>query len=203
MARIPVIAALGALALSGCVSVLPEQDVPNALYRFPVIAPSAGLAADLVVREPSSARVLGGQGMVAEGPDGGLRLISGAEWAGRLTGLMQYGLIDALSGEGAGTAVTALSGAPGAYELSWRIKDMTISGEVARCALSLTLMDGRSRAPLRTVNIEETEPVTGRDPEERARALSMAGEQCVEAAAVAVSAAVEAHHSAAGGGTDG
>ncbi|MEM1105836.1 MAG: ABC-type transport auxiliary lipoprotein family protein [Pseudomonadota bacterium] len=178
-------------ALAGCVSVLPEQAVPNALYRIDRPAPVAGADFDTVVREPTSAQIFGGQGMVVQGADGGLRLIEGVEWAGRLTRLMQSGLVDALSGGGEGIAVTELSGVPGAREIVWRVADMTIIGDAAVCRLDVTVLDGRRRAPLADADIERTSPVAGRSGAERAAALSRVGAACLEAAAAFI-ASVEA-----------
>lgn len=205
MALIRPIAALAGLALlSACVSVLPEQQTPSALYRLGDVPPVAELDANLVVREPMAERVLGGQDMVVESADGGLRLIQGVEWAGRLTRLMQGGMIDALSGEGDGIAVPELAGAPGAYELSWRIKDLTLfSGEGgadrAVCALDLTLMEGRSRAPVSQGKVRTEVAVSARAPERRAQALSQVARDCLAEAAVFVSGAVNEAYSPAMG----
>lgn len=180
------LAALASLALAGCISVLPEQSVPNALYRLGPITPNDGLDRNVVVREPTSVRVFGGQGMVAEGGDGGLRLIESVEWAGRLTSLMQRGLVDALSGSGEGVAVSELSGVPGALEVSWHIADMTIIGSSAVCDLDVTVLDGRTREPLATGVVRETVPVNGDRAADRARALSSVGAACLETAAAFV-----------------
>lgn len=188
---IAVVAALAVAALSGCVSVLPEQSVPNALYRLDAITPNDTLSRNVIVREPTSARVFGGQGMVVEGSDGGLRLIQNVEWAGRLTRLMQRGLVEALSGSGEGVAVTELSGAPGALEISWHISDMTIVGATAVCDLDVTVLDGRTREPLARSAVRETVPVTGDRAADRARALSGVGSACLETAAAFVAGVSE------------
>lgn len=198
------LALLASLAvLTSCVSVLPEQQTPNALYRLGDIPAVANLSANLVVREPMAERVLGGQDMVVEDSGGGLRLIQGVEWAGRLTRLMQSGLIDALAGEGDGIAIAELAGAPGQYELSWRIKDLTLmtGGEADRavCALDLTLMEGRSRAPVAQGKVRTDIVVSGRTSERRAQALSQAARDCLAEAAVFVSAAVDEAYSPAMG----
>ncbi len=178
-------------AAAGCVSVLPEQAVPNALYRLAPVTPSGDLAENIVVREPTSARVFSGQGMVAQREDGGLRLIADAEWAGRLTKLLQTGLVDALSGPGEGIAVTELSGAPGSLELVWRVQDMTLVGPAAVCHLDITMLDGRTREPLFRNSVLVREEVRGSSTPARAQALSRVAAVCVEEAARLVSDAVQ------------
>lgn len=193
--------ALAALTLFGaCVSVLPEQETPKALYRLGSIPAAAGLPADIVVREPMAERVLGGQAMVIEGSDGGLRLISGVEWSGRLTRLMQTGLIDALSGDGEGIAMPEITGAPGKYELSWRIKDLSLaSGDRAVCALDLTIMEGRTREPVAHGTVQASLNVRSKTPAQRAQALSEVARECLSEAAYFVSSAVEEVYSPASG----
>lgn len=199
----PIAALAGLAMLSACVSVLPEPPKPNALYRLGDVPASASLPANLIVREPTTERVLGGQAMVVEAADGGLRLIQGAEWAGRLTRLMQSGMIDALSGPGEGIAVSELSGAPGAYELGWRIKDLTLvtgdEGDRAVCALDLTLMEGRSREPVAQGKVRTDLAVSARSPERRAQALSRVARDCLAEAALFVSDAVNEAYSPAMG----
>ncbi|MEL6663098.1 MAG: ABC-type transport auxiliary lipoprotein family protein [Pseudomonadota bacterium] len=184
MVKVKAFAALVlAASATACVSVLPAQEVPKALFRLDPITPVDGLTTNVVVREPTSTRVFGGQGMVVEGADDGLRLIGGVEWAGRLTRLMQVGLVDALSGGEDAIAVTELSGAPGGREVVWRISDMTIMGDQAVCALDITILDGRTREPIADGDVRREEPVRGTNAPARAQALSAVGTACVEAAA--------------------
>ncbi|MEO0817197.1 MAG: ABC-type transport auxiliary lipoprotein family protein [Pseudomonadota bacterium] len=185
------LAATTCLILAGCLSVLPEQAVPNALYRLDAITVNDDLTRNVVVREPTSVRVFGGLGMVVEGRDGGLRLIENVEWAGRLTRLMQKGLVDALSGAGEGVAVTELSGVPGDLEVSWHIADMTIIGDAAVCDLDLTVLDGRTREPLAVGAVRESVGLDADSSAGRAQALSSVGSACVETAAAFVASVTE------------
>ncbi|MEO0466417.1 MAG: ABC-type transport auxiliary lipoprotein family protein [Pseudomonadota bacterium] len=188
---------LSLFTAASCVSVLPEQAVPSGLYRLSGVEPVASLQSDLVVREPTAVRLFSGSGMVTSDGDGALRLIVGVEWAGRATQLMQDGLIDAFSSDGEGTALSDMTGAAGAFELSWRVTDLTIMGNEAVCALSLTLLDGRSRTPLARQELSSTIEVASTSPTVRARALSDAAGECVGLAAQFVAAEIEAAYSAA------
>lgn len=175
----------GLAALGGCLSVLPEPDAPGALYRIGPVEASSQLAAHVVIREPDAPRLFAGRDMVVEGADGGLRLVAGAEWAGRYTRLVQIALVDALSG-GEGMALEASSGAPGDYELAWRVSEIAVSGNMARCALDLTLLDGRTRAPVAAAKVSGEGSLSGNGPGERAQALSAASRACVAEAAAFV-----------------
>ena len=183
MAWIKTLFALAGLAaLGGCLSVLPEPNKPGALYRVGTVETLAPLDAHVVIREPEAPRLFAGRDMVVEGADGGLKLVAGVQWAGRFTRLVQVALIDALAG-GDGMALDASSGAPGAYELSWRVADITIAGKRARCVLDLTLLDGRSRQPVATAKVSGEGSLAGQQPGDRARALSSASRACVAEAA--------------------
>ena len=168
----------GLVVLGGCLSVLPEPDAPGALYRIGAVEASAPLASHVIIREPEAPRLFAGRDMVIEGGDGGLRLVAGAEWAGRYTRLVQLALIDALAG-GEGMALDAASGARGDYELSWRVADIAVSGSRARCELDLTLLDGRDRSPVASAKVSGEGALSGTAPGDRARALSAASRACV------------------------
>ncbi len=187
MAWIKTLCALAGLAaLGGCLSVLPEPNTPGALYRVGAVETLAQLNAHVVIREPEAPRLFAGRDMVVEGADGGLKLVAGAQWAGRFTRLVQVALIDALAG-GEGMALDASSGAPGAYELSWRVADIAVKGARARCVLDLTLLEGRTRAPVATAKVSGEALLGGNQPGDRARALSSASRACVAEAAAFVS----------------
>lgn len=171
---------------AACVSVLPEQNVPSALYRIAASDAAYELQTGLIVREPDAPRVLAGQGMVSESADGGLRIVSGAEWAGRSTELLQLALIDRFPPSGemeGGYALPAASGPSGDHELVWRIVDLTLAGQSARCELDLTLIERASQTPVASTRVNGTATASGSSASARAGALSDAAGACVDAAA--------------------
>ncbi len=168
-----------ALVLAGCVSVLPTQEAPAALYRIGTPQPVTGLTADVIIREPEAARLFGGARMLAEDADGGLRVMRQAEWVGRYTRLAQIALIESLSASGEGLALDASSGASGAYELAWSVDDISVSGGQARCVFALTVMRGRDRVPLATRRVSGAALATRADAAARAKALAEASRGCV------------------------
>lgn len=178
-----------ALALSACVSVLPEPEVPSGLYRLGNIEASVPISRTLIVREPEGARIYSGKPMVAVGEDGALRLIRGVEWAQPASRMLQMGLLDSFGTDGGGLALAKATGAPADLELAWRISEFTVSDTLARCEFELTLLEGRSRKPLAQMNIEASAVASSDKAVARARALVSAARDCVTQSASAISAA--------------
>ncbi len=185
--NIRMLTATAALALSGCVSVLPEPEVPKGLYRLGDIEPSAEISRTLVVREPEGGRVFSGKSMAAIGDDGALRLIRGVEWAQPASRMLQTGLLDAIGNSGKGFAVAKGTGAPGDLELSWRIADLAMEGTTAHCEMELTLLHGRTRKPLKQERVEASAPSASNRAEARAAALVQAARACVYESAEIIS----------------
>ena len=110
--KLRMLTAVLALSLTNCVSVLPEPEVPNGLYRLGTVEPSAAIKHNLVVREPEGSRVFSGKAMAAIGDDGVLKLIRGVEWSQSASRMLQLGLLDAIGTEGGGLALDKSTGAP-------------------------------------------------------------------------------------------
>lgn len=176
------------LPLSACVSVLPEQKVPEAVFRLHQAETRLPLEAIVVVREPDAPRLFGGRSMASQGPDGGLRIVPGVAWADRATRLLQIAMIDSFSAEGQGLAIDDTSGVSAAYELYWRVSDLSLSDGEARCKLQLTLLTGRMREPVTQGNFSTSVQVAGPGQPARAHALSEAAEACVAKGAEFVTA---------------
>ena len=83
-------------ALTACVSVLPEPEVPDGLYRFGAMTETYPVETVVAVREPEASRLFGGRVIASEDPAGALRLVRGVEWADSATRLMQVAVLDAL-----------------------------------------------------------------------------------------------------------
>ncbi len=172
--------ALAALcALSACVSVLPEQKAPEALFRFGMIEERYALEASVSVREPEASRVFAGRLIAAEGEDGGLRYLNGVQWTDNATRMLQLALIDSLGGAGGDVAYASETGAPADFELAWRISDFTLIGDKARCRLEATLMSGRGRSVVAQTDILTDAVIVDDSNASRAKALTDAGLACV------------------------
>lgn len=179
-------------SLSACLSVIPEGDAPEALYRFGPVEAGEGveLTRSVVVREPESPRVLGGIEIVARDGRGALRLVDGVEWADRAPRLFQYTLLDYLSTGHDGIAMLPETGARAEFILTWRISEFALNGDTAVARIELTLLDGIKREPVaRRVLKSEVRAENDRS-RSRAEAMAEAGRNVVEQAAGFVAEAV-------------
>lgn len=178
------------LAIAGCTSVLPSRPAADALYRLGPLDPAYTAPASVTIREPEASRPFSGRFMATEDETGALRLIRSVQWTDRATSLMQEAVLDLLSGEGGRAAVGIQGGAPTEYELAWRISDMTIRGQTARCRIEASLLHGPSRQLHSQHLISVTAQASGNSDAARALALVEAGRACArETAAFIVSAA--------------
>ncbi|WP_300393203.1 ABC-type transport auxiliary lipoprotein family protein [Henriciella sp.] len=175
---IPVMLA-GAVTLSACVSVLPEQPKPEAVYRFAEPDAQFDLTGTLVIHEPEAPRLLAGRQIAVAASDDGLKIIPGVAWADRSTRLFQVTMIDTFSESGGGYAVDDVAGFSGDYELFWRVSEFSLKGGSGHCTLRLTLMDGGSRDPVAQETVMASVPASGTGARARAKALSEAGRDCV------------------------
>ncbi|MEM5517731.1 ABC-type transport auxiliary lipoprotein family protein [Henriciella sp. AS95] len=166
-------------SLSACVSVLPEQPKPKALYQIGGPESQVSLSHHVVIREPDAPRLFASRNIAVKGPNDGLRIIEGVAWADRMTRLMQVAMIDAFSTDGKGIAVDDAAGVSGAAELYWRVPDLTLEGNEGVCELQLTLLDGRSREPLAQTTVRGRASASGEKAQARARALADAGQACI------------------------
>lgn len=166
---------LGAvIALGGCVSVLPEPEVPDALYRISATGTPTVISQTVMVREPDAPQIMSGRAMVREDGSGAIRLVPGIEWAGRSTRLMQLALVDSFGG-GDGGVVLPESGIKADYELSIRFTTLGFQGEAAICQGAASLIDVRTRQIVAQdrIDVSQAGPQTG------ATALKAASEACV------------------------
>ena len=139
------IAAACALAiLSGCVSLIPEQEAPGALYRLGPVEEDSEISFNrsILIRQPDAPRILSGVEISARDANGGIRVVKGAEWADRPTRLMQMVLLDYLGTSEGGVALAPNTGARTEFELSWRLSEFTLLGNTAVAQAELTLLDG-------------------------------------------------------------
>lgn len=173
----------GAAALAGCVSVLPEPEAADALYRFGPMPATHQLSAVVSVREPDAPRLFGGRAIASQASDGSLRLVPGVEWADRATRMFQLSLLDALGSSANGAAISASEARAGDYVLSWRISDFSLMGDTARCQLELTLIPETPEGSMAQTGITNTATASGRSASARAQAMAEAGRECVRQAA--------------------
>lgn len=171
--------AFAAFALTACVSVLPEPEAPEGLYRFGAMTQTYPVEAVVAVREPEASRLFGGRVIASEDSAGALRLVRGVEWSDNASRLMQVAMLDALDDSGAGVGVALGTGARADYELVWRIEDFTLAGTKARCGLEATLVQANTRKVVAQKTVTSTADAAASSNASRALALAEAGRTCV------------------------
>ena len=183
----PLVLAVAALSLSACAGIIPQRDPANALYRLGPLDPAYPLAASVTVREPEASRLLAGRFMSSEDETGAIRFVRSIQWTDRSTSLMQEAVLDLLSGEGGNMALPAQAGAVTDYEFSWRISDLTLKGNTARCRLEGAMLKGRDRNVYEQTSISTTATADGNSDAARAEAMVQAGQACAREAAAFIS----------------
>ncbi|MEL6856867.1 MAG: ABC-type transport auxiliary lipoprotein family protein [Pseudomonadota bacterium] len=173
-----ILAGLSAVALSGCVSVLPEPEAPDALYTISAQTRFDDLPHTLIVREPEAPVILAGQALVSEGVDGELRLIPGVEWSGPATRQIQYSIIDSFAPEAPGHAVPPELGVLAAYELATRVSDLRLRGDTALCGIVVSVIASNRRELIARTYVSAEEAATSSSAKDRAMALSDAASDC-------------------------
>ena len=171
-------AGVAALALSACVSVLPEAEKLSGLYTLVQPADFAGPAATgdgatITLGPPSAARAWSGDEIALRAADGALIFLPRARWADAAPRLLQDLLLDRLARTGARPA-PASAGVAADFEVSWRVRafeaDFDTSAPQARIALDAMVMDA-ARTQTIPVTVFEEAPVTG-DPKSAANIIA-------------------------------
>ena len=172
------------LALSACVSLIPEPEVPGALYRLGPAPATLSISIDrsVLVREPEAPRILAGSEIAVRDGQGAIRLMKGAEWADRLPRMFQMTLLDHLGADGSGFALLPEAGVRADMELSWRLSEFALQGRTALAQAELVLLDGKTRAPLKKLTVKSIREASSNEPGARAEALSQAGRDIIRQA---------------------
>lgn len=182
------------LALSACVSVLPQPVIPEALIQLPAdraTAPAAPLNADVNVFPPDSNRSHSGIDIaVSTGHE--LVFLADVRWADTAPRLLQSAVVNALSkAQGTGRANNAQMGARADYDLRWRIIDLSAGRETApvRAEVTAMLVDAQTRRIVAQKDFRaEGSPVTSA-PRDRAAALAAAAQSIADQVAAFVAGA--------------
>lgn len=179
------IALVSLVCLSGCISILPEPKVPLALYRLGPIDESSHIIFErtIIVRQPEAPRILSGVEMVAREGQGAIRVIKDVAWADRAPRLLQMALLDYLGTDGGGAAVLPEAGVRAEFELSWRIAEFSMDGQTANARAELTVLNAKTRAPIKQLTVTSQSQARGSDAASRAEALVDAGQDIVRQAA--------------------
>ncbi|MBI1188871.1 MAG: hypothetical protein GC206_16315 [Alphaproteobacteria bacterium] len=186
------------LALSGCVSLLPDPPPPPRLYPLEAsqTAGVQGLVVDAVasVAAPTGPQVLMGDAIVWRSNDT-LAYMGGAAWPGRAPDLLQAMLAQTITRQGRLTAgVRAGEGLRGDVEVRWDLIAFEIVEQGAdldaRFAAHVRIMQPRGRSLLHSEIVDVSVPLQSRNGAVAAAALARAAQDaCAEIAAMAADAA--------------
>ncbi len=172
-----------ATALAGCLSVLPEPDAPDALYRIEAARDLTGLNQDLIIREPEAPRLMAGQGIVSEAADGALRLIPGVEWSGSATRQLQLAMIDSFAVGERGNAVLPELGVIAPFEMASQLKALNLEGDRAVCTMTASVVATRGRQLIARTELSAQALAVSNSGRDRALALRDAASDCAKQAA--------------------
>jgi cholesterol transport system auxiliary component len=171
-----------ALLLSGCVSILPEPVIPEALIALPAdraMASASPLRADIVVFPPDATKAYSGVD-IAVRTDQEIIYLSAVRWVDSAPRLLQGAVIDALVRSGGeGRAVPAQLAARGDYDLRWRIVDLSTGKDSlpVHVVVDANLVDSGTRRILQQKRFETTGTPRSGSARDRAAALALAVQQ--------------------------
>lgn len=172
-------------ALGGCLSVLPEPQIPSALIALPADraqAPADPLLADVSVYPPDSTRAFAGVD-IAVRTEQEMVYLGDVRWVDSAPRLLQNAVVDSLSKAGGnGRAVTAQIGARVDYEVRWRIIDFSASRDAGpvRVEVAVSLLDALTRRMVAQDTFSATATPTNRAPRDRAAALALAAQSVAD-----------------------
>jgi ABC-type uncharacterized transport system auxiliary subunit len=174
-----------ATALGGCLSVLPEPQIPSALISLPADraqAPADPLNADVSVYPPDSTLAFAGVD-IAVRTDQEMVYLGDVRWVDSAPRLLQNAVVDSLAkAGGAGRAVTAQIGARVDYEVRWRVIDFSTSRDAGpvRVEVAVSLLDALTRRMVAQERFSATATPSDRAPRARAAALALAAQSVAD-----------------------
>lgn len=190
--RIHLAAALSLCLLAGgCLSVLPEPQIPLALISLPsdrAMAPADPLQADIAVYPPDSTRAFAGVDMAVR-TDQELVYLADVRWVDTAPRLLQNAVVDSLAKAGGkGRAVTAQQGARVDYDVRWRIVDLSAGRGTlpVKVEVAVSLLDSTTRRVVAQQAFTATGVPTASAPRARAAAMALAAQTVADQVAAFV-----------------
>ncbi|MAK59979.1 MAG: hypothetical protein CMK09_03275 [Ponticaulis sp.] len=168
-----------AVALAGCVSVLPEPVIPDSLYRFSSadtfsnVSP-VRLPASVFVPQPEGATLLLGKNIIFEDEDGGLSLLSSAQWSSSAGSMIQYALLDRLSAGTASDGALALGdwvSARADYNLQWHVRDLVVREDDVVASFEVMLINDQTGEVTGKFEVTRRDTYVGKSGEAGVRKL--------------------------------
>lgn len=170
---------LAGTIVSGCISVLPEPNQPEALIRLPMNSmqnANLALLTNVVVHTPDAMGAVSGV-EIASSENQRIRYINNVVWADTPANLFQAAVVDALTTSvGGGQAIPVQVGARGDYDLRLSILDLTVDNirNEAVCEIRLVMTRSGDKAIVTSHVLRATEDIDGKTAVQRAETLAMA-----------------------------
>ncbi len=184
------VAAFGAV-LGGCVSILPEPVVPDALVSLPAAratAPAAPLRADVNIYPPDASTAFAGLDMAVR-DNQEIVYLKDMKWADVPARLLQSALANALSaGQGPGRASTAQLGVRTDYDVRWRLVDLSVGKGAGKAVASaqVSVVGSRDRRTVAQRSFTAEATSVSSAPRDRAAALAVAAQSLADQVAAFV-----------------
>ncbi len=179
------------LGLGGCLSLLPEPMIPEALIALPADraqAPADALEADVGVFPPDASRAYSGVD-IAVADQQELVYLADVRWSDAAPRLLQGAVIDALSKAGGeGQVTSAQQGTRTDYDLRWRVVDLSVSKGVGpvKVVVDASVVDSQTRRVVGQERFSAEGSPTGAEPRARAAALALAAQSVADQVAAFV-----------------
>jgi ABC-type uncharacterized transport system auxiliary subunit len=184
------------LAFGGCLSVLPEPEIPVALISLPAErakAPSAPLLADVAVYPPDSSRAFSGLD-IAVRSEQELVYLANVRWVDAAPRLLQGAVVNSLAlAGGPGRAGPAQLGARVDYDVRWRIVDLSTSREAGpvHAEVQVSILDAATRRTVAQQTFKAENAPASREPRARAAAMATAAQSVADQVADFVTKSVQ------------
>jgi len=197
-------AGVSLIALTGCISLLPETE-PSRIYRLdhagdPSAAPQPG-APVVVVDRPSASRALASDRVALAYADGRIAYVAGANWASPAPDLMRDLVLDALDAHPDVVGARPEDGVGGRYGVRLELRSFEASGDGAPgvvVTVRARLIDEGERRLVGVRVIEARESAGARRTSDIVGAMERAANRVADETAQWLSTAIAADQAAAG-----
>jgi ABC-type uncharacterized transport system auxiliary subunit len=189
-------ALLAPIALSGCLSVLPEPEIPFALISLPserAKTPSQPLRADVAIYPPDASRAYNGLDIAVRDKQE-IVYLAGVRWVDTAPRLLQGAVVDALTKAGGdGRAAPAQLGARVDYDIRWRIIDLSTGRDAnpANAEVEVSILDAGTRRMVAQGTFKAGGNPQNREPRARAAAMALAAQDVADQVADFVTKTVQ------------
>jgi len=190
MKSLKLISLLSVTALAGCLSVLPEPDPANSIYRLTSQAEKVDVnstAPIIRVDTPSASRLISTRKIIVSPDAQRMAVAGGAEWADSLPNMVQTTLVKIMSSRSDMLGVMPVAGAKSKYRVHLNIDNFEArfdngsdSAPLVIVTYTATFADTSSRNLLGTKQVKETRRASSNNVSAIVRAMDGANQSALE-----------------------